>query len=138
MLIPIEMIPVTQHLEIRAVGANLPFTGAKHPELIAWIRLASDERPVDLTRLITLLDGLAPSISATLTTPVPIPTVEYTVRPNQVPDETCGPWLLLRAQTLSVTRDGWATERIDAWTRNRRHAGTAHQLRIVNSGTLPR
>jgi len=129
--IPPEFVPFARHTEIRPVGPARPFTGADEPELVAWLRLAGDETPPDETRLVVLMDSLAPSYAAVLTAPVPIPTVALSVRPGPALAEASSPWVLLRARTLTATADGWVDEALDAWAPDGSHLGSGHQLRLV-------
>jgi hypothetical protein len=131
--IPPELVPFGQQVEIRPVGAARPFTGGNEPELTAWIRLL-DEEPVSLHRFIVLVDALAPSYAAVLSHPVPIPTVELTVRPADGLGHTTSPWVLLRATTLTANRSGWIDEHIDAWSPDGTYLGSAHQLRVILDG----
>jgi hypothetical protein len=95
------------------------------------VRLSEDDRPPDLHRIILLLDVLAPSYAAILSTPQPIPTVELTVRPAHRLGSAASPWILLHTQTTTVTPDGWIHEHLDAWDPAGAHLASADQLRIV-------
>ncbi|MFT3777648.1 MAG: thioesterase family protein [Ottowia sp.] len=129
--VPPEFVPFARHTEIRPVGSARPFGGAAEPELIAWLRLVDDDLPPDEARLIVLMDALAPSYAAILRTPVPIPTVTFTVTPSSDLAQATSPWVLLRARTDTSRRDGWLLERLDAWTPDGAHIGSAEQLRAV-------
>jgi hypothetical protein len=132
--VPPEFVPSSVHVEIRPVGSALPYTGGTSPELTAWIRLVEDDEAPDLLRLVFLLDALAPSYSAVLTEPVPIPTVQLTAHPGPGLSRASSPWVLLRAVTRSADENGWIDESIDAWGRDGLHLGSARQLRVVRSG----
>jgi hypothetical protein len=128
--IPPTFVPFARRTEIRPVGDARPFSGASEPALLAWLRLVDDDAPIDEVRLIVLMDSLAPSYAAVLATPVPIPTVTFSVTPGSGLASSRSPWLLLRA--LSVAgRDGWITERLDAWAPDGAHLGSGEQLRVV-------
>lgn len=129
--IPPAFVPISEQVEIRPVGRNRPFSGGAAPELTAWIRLVEDDTPPDLPRLLFLLDALAPSYAAVLSRPRPIPTIELSVRPGDGLPHATSPWVLLAARTSTASADGWIDERVDAWTPDGRHLGTAHQLRLV-------
>lgn len=124
-----------RYTEIRPVGPNRPFAGGVEPELTAWIRLVDDDRPPDAHRFVLLMDALAPSYAAILTTPTLIPTVELTVRPAAMLAAASSPWLLLHARTHMASATGWVDEQIDAWGPDGTHLGSAHQLRLVVGGT---
>ena len=128
--IPVEFVPFTQFLEIRPADGHLPFAGGDDPTLTAWIRFIEDDRAPDALRLITLLDGLAPSYAAVLTQLVAIPTIELSVRISSGLDRATSPWILLRATTVHVDGD-WLDERIDAWSPFGDHLAAATQVRLV-------
>nr|WP_298207863.1 acyl-CoA thioesterase domain-containing protein [Acidovorax sp.] len=133
--VPNEFVPFARHTEIRPVGKVRPFSGAVEPELIAWLRLVDDDLPPDDARLIVLMDGLAPSYAAVLHAPVALPTVTFTVTPGSGLALASSPWVLLHARTDVCRRDGWLLERLDAWTPDGAHLGSAEQLRVVMSRT---
>jgi NAD(P)-dependent dehydrogenase (short-subunit alcohol dehydrogenase family) len=103
------------------------------PALTAWVRLREDDHPPGTRRLILLMDALAPSYAAILSTLVPIPTVELTIRPNQNLARASSPWVLLHAQTRAASADGWIDEEIQAWGPDGAHLGSAQQLRLMRA-----
>lgn len=127
---PVELVPIAQHTEIRAVGPDRPFAGGDDPSLTAWIRLLGDAQRPDALRLVAMLDALAPSQAAVLTAPVAIPTVEYAVHLSGAAG-TDSPWVLVSANTVAVSTDGWLTEHLNAWSEDGTHLGSARQLRVV-------
>ncbi|MGA9277516.1 thioesterase family protein [Ilumatobacter sp.] len=128
--LPPEFVPFGRFIEIRPTIAARPFAGGSAPTLEAWIRMRDDDTPIDLGRLIVLLDALAPSATATMTDFVAIPTVELTVRPQPALATARSPWMLLHAHS-QVSDDGWVDERLDAWAPDGAHLGSASQLRLV-------
>ena len=90
-----------------------------------------DDAPVDTARLVVLMDSLAPSYAALLTTPVVIPTLELSVWPAAGLATASSPWVLLQARTRSAS-DGWVDEQLDAWAPGGRYLGSGHQLRLVS------
>lgn len=128
--LPAEFVPFGQFVEIRPTIDARPFAGGSTPTLEAWIRMRDDNAPIDLSRLIVLLDALAPSAAATMTDFVAIPTIEFTIRPHPALDTTSSPWMLLEA-TSEVSGDGWVDERLTAWTPDGAHLASASQLRMV-------
>ncbi|MFJ8098282.1 thioesterase family protein [Streptomyces griseofuscus] len=131
--IPAEFVPIATSMEIRPVGAARPYAGGPVPELIAWVRLVEDDEAPDVLRFILLMDALAPSYAAVLSTLAVVPTVELTVRPGAGLAGAVSPWVLLRATTLAASPDGWVDEQIDAWGPDGTHLGSAHQLRVVRA-----
>ena len=143
-VVPAGFAPISAFMQIRPVGPNRPYAGCKRPELTAWVRFSEDDRPPDLHRMIVLLDALAPSYAAVLSTFRPIPTVEFTVRPAPQLESATSPWILLHAVTTSATADGWLHEHLDAWSPDGTHLASADQLRTIVSpargnqpGSLP-
>lgn len=129
--LPTELVPFGGSVELRPATASRPFANGDDPELTAWIRLADDDRPVDLLRLIMLLDALAPSYSAVLTDVALLPTVQLAVHPTDGLLGTTSPWLLVRAATTAMSADGWCHESLDAWTPDGAHVGVAEQVRLL-------
>lgn len=129
--VPPTFVPISELLEIRPVDGNRPFIGGVEPTLTAWVRLIEDDNPPDLTRLLFLLDALAPSYAAVLSEPRPVPTIELSVRSGNGLQGATSPWVLLSARTSTASQSGWVDERIDAWSANGYHLAAAHQLRLV-------
>jgi hypothetical protein len=132
--IPTEFAPVGAHTEIRPVGPNRPYAGGAEPELTAWVRLVEDDRAPDLPRFVFLMDALAPSYAAVLSTLAAVPTVEFTVRPAAALAGADSPWVLLHAATIAAGPGGWVSERIAAWDPAGVFLGWADQLRVVRTG----
>lgn len=128
---PVEFVPILRYIEIRPVGVERPLAGGDEPELTAWIRLTDDDTPIDVPRLITLADALAPSYTAILNDLKMVPTIELTVRPGEALTLASSPWALLHARTTSATADGWINEEIDLWSPDGGHLGNASQLRVL-------
>jgi hypothetical protein len=135
--IPAGLVPIGGFLEVRPADDARPYAGGARPVLTAWLRLAEDDQPPDLYRLIMLMDGLAPSYAAILTAPRPIPTVELTVRCADDLRPATSPWVLLRASTGWVSADGWLNEHLDAWDPAGEHLASADQLRTVSGSPMP-
>lgn len=130
--LPAELVPIAQHFEIRPVDHNLPYMGGDDPTLTAWIRFTEDDQAPDELRLITLIDALAPSYAALLTSPVEIPTIELSVRLAPSLKSIESPWILLRARTHAAA-DGWIDERIDAWSESGTYVGAGTQVRLIRT-----
>ena len=131
--IPPGLTPIGQFLEVRPTDSSRPYAGGPRPVLTAWLRLTEDDQPPDIFRLIMLMDALAPSYAAVLTTPQAIPTVELTVRYAGGLQGASSPWILLRASTTWVSVDGWLNEHLDAWDPAGTHLASADQLRTISS-----
>jgi acyl-coenzyme A thioesterase PaaI-like protein len=128
--VPVELAPFGQHTEIRPVGSNRPFGGGDVAELTAWVRFVGDDTPPDALGLVVLMDALAPSFAAVLTTPAALPTIELTVRPVATAAPPTSPWVLLQARTRTA-HDGWIDEQINAWSPEGTHLASASQLRLL-------
>jgi hypothetical protein len=131
--IPPGLVPIGQFLEVRPTDGTRPYAGGPCPVLTAWLRLTEDDQPPDVFRLVMLMDALAPSYAAVLTTPQAIPTVELTVRYAGGLQGASSPWILLRASTTWVSADGWLNEHLDAWDPAGTHLASADQLRTISS-----
>jgi hypothetical protein len=131
--VPPGFAPISAYLEIRPVGPNRPYAAGTEPALTAWARLREDELPPGTSRLILLMDALAPSYAAVLSALAPIPTVELTVRPNENLAAASSPWVLLHARTRAASTGGWIDEEIHAWGPDGAHLGSAQQLRLIRA-----
>lgn len=131
--VPPEFVRISAYLEIRPVGPSRPYGAGTEPALTAWVRLREDDHPPGTSRLILLMDALAPSYAAILSTLAPIPTVELTVRPSENLTRASSPWVLLQAQTRAASADGWIDEEIQAWGPDGAHLGSAQQLRLMRA-----
>lgn len=129
--IPAGFVPFTDHVEIRAATPSRPYGGGASAELTAWIRLIDDDTPIDLARLIVMVDALAPSYAAQLTDVLVAPTVELAVTSGDGLASTTSPWVLVEARTPGLSADGWIDERIEAWAPDGTHLGSAQQLRLL-------
>lgn len=99
--LPRELVPVADHLEIRALGRSRPLAGGDEPRLTAWVRVHG--APTPLTALGVLADALPPSLFAVWTAPRPLPTVELTAHlAGPVPEP--GAWVRIDQRT------SWADE----------------------------
>lgn len=122
--------PFLRRTELRPVGSARPYTGGPKPELTAWLRLVDDDVPPDDSRLIVLMDSLAPSYLAVLRAPVALPTVTYSVSIGSGLAQASSPWILVRARTDLASHD-WVYERLDAWAPDGTYLGAGEQLRLV-------
>lgn len=130
--IPTGLVPIGQFLDVRPTDDIHPYAGGAQPVLTAWLRLTEDDKPPNPYRLIMLMDALAPSYAAILTTPQPVPTVELTVRCAEEILHVTSPWILLRATTTWASADGWLNEHLDAWDAAGTYLASADQLRTVS------
>jgi len=61
-----------------------------------------------------LLDALAPSYAAVLRDLALLPTVQLSVFPTSGLEAAMSPWVLVLAETTTVSADGWAHETLHA------------------------
>lgn len=95
-----DVMPFARHLDIRPLGEQRPLAGGPDPALRAWIRPA-EAVPYGPALAVLLLDALAPSLYATLTEPVVIPTIEFTAHFTGL--EEPGPWYHVQQRTVWST-----------------------------------
>jgi hypothetical protein len=100
--LPRDLVPIADHLEIRALGASRPLGGGAEPRLTAWVRVLG--APTTLTALGVLVDALPPSLFAVWTAPRPLSTVELTVHlAASLPEP--GAWVRVDQRTSWVDDD---------------------------------
>lgn len=128
--LPQGPVPFAQHLEIRPASADRVLGGGDRPELVAWLRFA-DHRTVDVAGVTVLVDALAPGLFATMTLPMPMPTVQLSI---EFTDELIGDpvdgWILVRIRT-DHAGGGWVTDDCAAWSPDGRLLAQARQARRV-------
>ncbi len=129
-VIPPEFVPISTRMQVRPATTALPFTGAAHPRLAAWIRLVE---PVSdpYERLLLLADTLPPSYAAILTEMHLVPSVRITVRFTPAVATTPFEWVLVSAETNEAGPDGWLTEELSIWSADGVQLATSSQLRAV-------
>lgn len=124
---PSSIVPFAQHVEIRRIGPG-PFEGGDRAELLAWVRWADPDAPVDVASLVVLVDALAPALYAIATVPVPVPTVDLTV--TLQPEPPGAGWTLIRIRTRT-SAGGWCVDDSDVWAPDGRLLAQARQTRRV-------
>jgi acyl-CoA thioesterase len=120
------IVPIAVHFDIRAVEGR-PLAGGPEPLLTAWIRLLPAPTYREAVAAV-LLDALAPALYAVGTTPVAVPTVEFTIHftPAQPSDE----WFLVRQRTTWSTA-AFCVDEAELCTPEGRVVATARQLRRI-------
>lgn len=129
---PITGQQMSAHVERRPVEGSLPFAASPTATLMAWFRVGED-RPVDEFATAFLADALLPPLYATLTGPVAMPSLEFSVhfgpgaRRREVDDDG---WLLgvFRHVTLA---DGFIVDDGELWRPDGELAAVLRQLRLV-------
>lgn len=95
-----DVMPFARHLDIRPLGKHRPLGGGGEPSLRAWIRPV-EQIPYGPALAVVLLDALAPSLYATLSEPIAIPSVEFTAHLTAL--EEPGGWFHIRQRTVWST-----------------------------------
>ncbi|WP_229053516.1 acyl-CoA thioesterase II [Aeromicrobium sp. Leaf350] len=129
-VIPAEFVPISTRMQVRPATPALPFTGAPHPRLSAWIRL-TEPVPDPYERLLLLADTLPPSYAAILTEMHLVPSVRITVRFTPAVATTAFEWVLVSAETVEADDDGWLSEELRIWAADGTLLATSTQLRAV-------
>lgn len=127
---PTRGTPALQTIEYRPARDPLPFAGAEKAEFHVWVAVLGDPAPIDLTRALVLLDAPAPGLYATLTQPVPIPTIEFTAHVLPALAHNTSRFALARMRTLVAT-DGYCIDDCELWGEDGALLATSRQLRRV-------
>ncbi|MEE4023895.1 thioesterase family protein [Gordonia sp. PKS22-38] len=128
-MIPPEIVPMGGHLDLRPVDGPLPLTGAPEPWMRAWI---STLRPmtVDAAYLALLADCLPPAVFPTLTAPMAVPTVAFSMH-LAAPSDDPGPApILVHTRNIS-TSGGWSVDDTTLRDERGRLLAAARQSRRV-------
>lgn len=129
--LPPEFVPFAQHLEIRPIDDARPLAGGTEPGYDVWIRLIEQHGLTPAEQAVVLLDALPPGLFAVRTTPVLIPTAEFTVH---LAPFAASPWYRLRHRTTWAT-DDLCVDETELFTDSGELAAQARQLRRI---TQPR
>ncbi|MFI7670293.1 acyl-CoA thioesterase [Nocardia sp. NPDC049526] len=127
--LPPEIVPVGAHFEIRPAAGPLPLTGTDEAWMCAWISLVP-ELPIDAATLAVLADALPPGLFPTLTMPVAVPTVAFSMHLHTDLARLTRQPVLVRATNVS-TGGGWSVDDIDIWDRGGALLASARQTRRV-------
>ncbi|WP_170286148.1 thioesterase family protein [Nocardioides rubriscoriae] len=128
--LPVELVPFTQHLQLRAATPARPMSGGDLAELVAWVRFRADV-PLDAAALTVLVDAMPPGLYGAASVPIAVPTVEITVAFAETPEvpDTTG-WVLLRISTRTAA-GGWCVDDSEVWDQQGRLLAQARQTRRV-------
>lgn len=124
------LFPFARKLEIRPATPALPLAGGEDAELTAWLRLR--EADLSLESMLILADAMPPAIYATLTIPIPVPSIDIAVHfAEPIPkDEPFSGWLLAQQRNVR-TAGGISIDECDLWDQDGRLIAQTRQLRRV-------
>jgi acyl-CoA thioesterase len=119
-----------QNFDMRIAGSALPFSGAKDPDFLTWMRFRSEaDIAASIAPAVALVAmGDAPPSSGVLLfkTPAPISTITWSLDMlSEAPATKDGFWLVRRR--LDFARDGYSTETITVWNSEREPVMVARQ-----------
>lgn len=101
-----------RNFDVRFVGEGLPISGAKEPELLAWVRLNEADGVRPEVALLALGDCLPPASMACFTEPAPISSMTWSVDlPRPARHST---WFLQRSRSL-VAGEGYSFQLMEIW-----------------------
>ena len=119
-----------QNFDMRVAGKGMPFSGAKDPDFLTWMRFRSEaDLTADIAPGVALVCiGDAPPSSGVLMfrAPAPISTIAWAL--DVVTDKPAteeGFWLIRRR--LDFAKDGYSTETITLWNSDREPMMVARQ-----------
>jgi acyl-CoA thioesterase len=128
-MIPPEIVPIGAHLDLRPVDGPLPLTGADEPWMRAWITTRTP-MAVDAAYLALLADCLPPAVFPTLTAPLALPTVAFSMHVTAPLDDAVPAPVLVRTRNTS-TSGGWSVDDTTLRDRSGRLLASARQSRRV-------
>ncbi|TQM33110.1 acyl-CoA thioesterase [Nocardia bhagyanarayanae] len=127
--LPPEIVPVGAHFDIRPAAGPLPLTGAVQAWMCAWIAL-NPPMITDAATLAILADALPPGIFPTLSAPIAVPTVAFSMHLHTDFTAPAGQPVLVRAANTG-TGGGWSVDDVDIWDAAGRLLVSARQTRRV-------
>jgi acyl-CoA thioesterase len=119
-----------QNFDMRVAGKGMPFSGAKDPDFLTWMRFrAGADLTAEIAPAVALVCiGDAPPSGAVLlfTAPAPISTIAWSLDVlTDGPATKDGFWLIRRR--LDFAKDGYSTETITVWNSERQPMMVARQ-----------
>ncbi len=127
--LPPEIVPVGAHFDIRPAAGPLPLTAAADAWMCAWIAL-DPPMATDAATLAILADALPPGIFPTLSAPIAVPTVAFSMHVHTDFTAPASQPVLVRAANTG-TGGGWSVDDIDIWDESGRLLVSARQTRRV-------
>ncbi len=128
-MIPPEIVPMGAQLDLRPVDGPLPLTGASEAWMRAWITTRTP-MAVDAAYLALLADCLPPAVFPTLTAPLALPTVAFSMHVTAPLDDPTPAPVLVHTRNTS-TSGGWSVDDTTLRDRGGRLLASARQSRRV-------
>ena len=119
-----------QNFDMRVAGKGMPFSGAKDPDFLTWMRFRAEaDLTADIAPAVALVGiGDAPPSGGVLLfkAPAPISTIAWYLDVlTDKPSTKDGLWLIRRR--LDFAKDGYSTETIVVWNSDREPMMVARQ-----------
>lgn len=103
-----------QHIEGRNAGGAFPFSGAKDPTMMLWLRHRDTALKPALVPLLALADAPPPAIVAMLTAPGLISTMTWSIDLLTDTIDTTDGWWLIRTEA-DAAADGYTSQVMTIW-----------------------
>lgn len=103
-----------EHVEGRNAGGAFPFSGAKDPIMMLWLRHRDASLKPALVPLLALADAPPPAIVAMLTAPGLISTMTWSIDLLTDTIETTDGWWLIRTEA-DAAADGYTSQVMTVW-----------------------
>lgn len=100
------------NFEIRFAGEAFPMSGAKHPEIFAWVRHRNAAVVHPAVALLALADSLPPAVMSTFRKFAPLSSMTWSFEVMDLPDPQ--QWFLLRSFSLR-SAEGYSFEQMGIW-----------------------
>lgn len=103
-----------QHIEGRHAGGALPFSGAREPMMMLWLRHRDAALKPSVVSLLALADAPPPAIVATVTKPGIISTMTWSIDLLTDTVETDDGWWRIRT-VADAAADGYSGQAMTVW-----------------------
>ncbi|WP_288337171.1 acyl-CoA thioesterase II [uncultured Gordonia sp.] len=128
-MIPPEIVPMGGHLDLRPTDGALPLTGSEDAWMRAWISTRTP-MSMDFAYLALLADCLPPGVFPTLSAPLAVPTVAFSMHAAAALDDPSPAPVLVHTRNVS-TSGGWSVDDTTLRDESGRLLATARQSRRV-------
>lgn len=139
-VVPREFVPIAPLFRIFPAAGPLPYSGSSDPRLCAWVELTRGQSrtgSLAAAEIAVLADSLAPSVAATFSELLTVPTVTMAINyfsqgENAAADLDASDSgrVLIDARSV-LLGGGWVSETIGVWNANLRPLAQAMQIRLI-------